>query len=361
MSCKVTVNVDDLMKKCPDSFNAAITKAAPKEINIDLAKLVKDPKAFTDVLMHSIDSLAQSSYSMNKVLNLYKKSVRSPELDKLISGKIISQFENIQAKRGYRNRYKQGKEVPKVLDKCIELFDNEDKSRVLKAIFEKQENFYPYARKMLALTASSIASEESELVGVLNSFYKVMEKEAFFNIVEQINGGVEHKAVKKILDKTKKFHVCRYTKAEIKASKKKKIELLKDIARSPSSAKNLNFRVSVSVNELEELAPVMRFNLLKWYYKDRMKQASTCHSRPGDLQRRLNRTMKNSPTNNINMPNFSEKDLQKLLFTVGIKKNAETSQFTEAYKAYKKISQGLSMTRQEAQQAFGREYSYYYW
>ena len=364
MTCKVSVNISDLMSKCPDSFKTALAQAAQTYINIDLNKLVKDPKVFADVLCYSIDKLSSSPTKMGKVILLYNKSIRTPELDTLIGNKVISQLEAIQTKKSQwrgRARYRHGKDVPKIIEQCIDLFNDESRQKLLKLIFEKNEDFYPYARKMLIATASLIAEDESDLINILNNFYKIIDRDTFYNIIGKINGGMDNDIVKKIISRTKKFNVCKYTKAEIKSDRVKKIQLLKDIARTPTSVKNLNFKVVFGASEIEELAPIMRFNLLKWYYKEKFRAAAACYRFPNNLKTRLAQIAKTSPTGNITISSLKEVELKKLLFSVGLKKNAEVSQFMTAYDGFKQISQGIMLSRAEARSAFGRVYSYYYW
>jgi len=274
---------------------------------------------------------------------------------------IIAFVSKIEPRKpGRYTRYKLGKEIPKAISGCVGFMDANTKTKVLSEILGKQDSFYPYARKLLAQTAAELASSDKELIGVLNSFYKVMEKKAFFEVVDKIPGGINNPGVQKVLDKTKKFHVCRYTKAEIKNDNDKRVELLKDIARTPSSAKNLNFMVTFSVKDLKSLASVMRFNFLQWYFKDRFRCAARNYNRPDRYQTQLDRYIKNTGLDKIQIETLGENDLNEMLFSVGLKKNDEVTKFVERYKCYKKIENKTAIQRDDVVKAFGN-IGYYYW
>ena len=68
---------------------------------------------------------------------------------------------------------------------------------------DNSDNFYPYAKKSLADVAVNICSSEPELIKILNSFYKVIEKYTFYNLVNKMDKGIENEDIKKILKKTK--------------------------------------------------------------------------------------------------------------------------------------------------------------
>lgn len=325
-------------------------------VSVDLSKLKDNPKAFEAVVVKNIGSWI-SSGALPKFLKLYDKNNRSGAIDEIIRDGVCSFMQDIKPRKG---RYKLGKDIPSTIKDCIEFFDSDTKSKVLKSIIEKQDSFYSYARKLLAQTAVELADSDSELIEVLNTFYKVMEKDAFFNITNRIQGGVQNPGVQRVLNKTKKFNVCTYTKAEVKADKSKRIELLKDIARAPSSAKNLNFIINFTTEDLEALAPIMRFNLLQWYYRDRFRCASRNYNRPDRYKKNIARMTKNTGLDKINLPPLSETALKNMLFSVGLKKNNEVVGFVEKYNAFKKIESGLAMTRDDAHKVFGRGMYFYY-
>jgi hypothetical protein len=346
--------------KDPDILKPILDSAVSSEISVDLLKLKKSPKAFAVVMATNIDEWVRSGY-LPKILKIYKDDVRTPELDKIINKGIISFVSKIGPKRP--STYKLGKETPKAINKCIGFMDSDTKAKVLLEILKKQNSFYPYAKKLLAQTATELANSDRELINVLSSFYKVMEKETFFEIVNKIPNGIDNPEVKKVLEKTKKFHVCRYTKSEVKNDSNKRIELLKDIARTPSSAKNLNFIVTFSIKDLKSLASVMRFNFLQWYFKDRFRCTARSYDKPELVkiryQRQLNRSIKNTGLDKIQIETLSESDLNEMLFSVGFKKNNEVTKFVERYKCYKKIENRIAVQRSDIVKAFGAEY--YYW
>jgi hypothetical protein len=341
-------------------LSSVLNSSTNTTISVDLTKLKASPKAFAVVMAANIDGWVKSG-TLYKILKIYDESVRTPELDKIINNGIVEFASNIEARKpGRYTRYKLGKEIPNAISGCIDFMDTETKSKVLSEILGKQNSFYPYARKILAQTAVELASSDAELVGVLNSFYKVMEKKAFFEIVDKITDGIDNPGVKKVLDKTKKFHVCRYEKAEVKNDSKKRVELLKDIARTPSSAKNLNFMINFSVSDLKEMASIMRFNFLQWYFRDRFKCTARNYSRPDRYKAQLDRYIKNTGLDKITIDTMTDNELTEMLFGVGLKKNDEVTKFVERYKCYKKVEAGISLQKDEVGKTFGR-YGYYYW
>jgi len=353
-------SIDISTVKDTEILKPILESAINSEVGVDLLKLKKSPKAFAVVVSANMDRWIKSG-SLHKILKIYDDSVRTPELDKVINNGIINFVSKIEPRKpGRYSSYKLGKEIPKAINGCVGFMDCDTKTKVLSEILGKQDNFYPYARKLLAQTATELANSDKELIGVLNSFYKVMDKKAFFGIVDKITNGINNQDVQKVLEKTKKFHVCRYTKAEVKNDDEKRVELLKDIARTPSSARNLNFMVTFTVKDLKSLASVMRFNFLQWYYKDRFRCAARNYSRPDKYEVQLERYIKNTGLDKIQLETLSDNDLNEMLFSVGFKKNNEVSKFVEKYKVCKKIENKISVQRDDIVQAFGHT-GYYYW
>jgi hypothetical protein len=346
--------------KNQDVLVPIIKSAVSSNISVDLSKLKKSPKAFSLVLAANIDDWAKSG-ALNEILKVYDKDVRTPELDRIINNGIIKLLSNAKARKPNKYTvYKLGKEIPKAIKSCIGFMDDKTKSEVLSKILDKQDNFYSYARKLLAQTAAELANSDKESIEVLNSFYKVMEKKAFFDVVGKVTGGMSNPSIKKILDKTKKFHVCRYTKSEIKSDSKRRVELLKDIARTTSSAKNLNFMITFKVEDLKELASVMRFNFLQWYFKPRFRCAARNYNRPEKYKLQLNQYTKGTGLDKIEIDTMTDDELTELLFGVGLKKNDEVTKFIDKYKHYKKVEAGIPLDRKEISKTFGR-YGYYYY
>ena len=339
-------------------LNQILNSSVDSRVSVDLSKLKDSPKAFAVVVEANIDRWVKSCI-LNDVLKTYSDNIKTPELSKIINDGIIKFASNIEARKpGRYTRYKLGKEIPRAIDGCMGFMNANTKSKVLSEILGKQDNFYPYSKKMLAQISTELASSDEELVGVLSSFYKVIEKKAFFEIVNRVTGGIKNVGVQKVLDKTKKFHVCRYTKAEVKNDAKIRAELLKDIARTPSSAKNLNFMISFDVNDLKQLASVMRFNFLEWYFKDRFECTAKNYNRPDRYKSDLEKHIKNTGLDKIHLEAMKEDELTEILFGVGLKKNDEVVNFVERYKYCKKIESGISLQKEDLTIAFK---GYYYW
>jgi len=348
------VDIKDL--KDSEVLGDILNSAVKSIVSVDLRKLQDSPKAFEMVVLSNISNWITTG-SLPKFLKIYNKNNRSDAIDKIISDGVCSFMDGIIPRRG---RYKLGKDIPNTIRDCAEFFDQDTKSKILASIINKNDNFYSYARKLLAQTSAELASSDQELISVLDTFYKIIEKDAFFEVVSKVQGGLQHPGVKRILGKTKKFNVCTYTKAEVKADKDKRVELLKDIARSPSSSKNLNFIINFTTEDLEALAPVMRFNLLQWYFKDRFKCAGRNHNRPEKYKKTIDKIVKSSGLDKVHLPALSENILKNILFSVGMKKNAEVTTFVNQYKAFKRIESGLSMSREDAHKTFGRGLYFYY-
>lgn len=353
-SCKANINIKTL--KNSDELSFILDSSINAEITIDLFKLKDEPKAFAVVLAGNINKWIKAG-SLHRVLEVYDESLQTPELDKIINNGLIRFLNNIQPRNKVNIQYKLGKDIPNTINGCIKFINDDTKSKILYQILKKQDNFYPYARKMLAQTAVKLANSDGELVDVLNSFYKVMEKNIFFEIIDRVTGGIDNTGIKKVLSKTNKFNICRYTKNEVANDKKKRIELLKDIAKTPSSVKNINFVITFSVSDLKELASVMRFNLLQWYFKDKFICAARNCRNPVRYKMRVNKYNQGK----VRLDITKEKDLTEILFGVGMKKNDDVSKFVEKYKCYKRIEGGKAIDKSDITSAFGKLYKYYYW
>lgn len=356
---KYKANIDIKTFKDLSILNPILDSSINAEISVDLYKLKETPKAFAIVVAANIDKWVKSG-TLHDVLKMFDENIRTPELDKIINNGIIKFVSTIGVKKpGRYTVYKLGKEIPKAIDSCINFMDTNTKSKVLSEILIRRDIFYPYSRKVLAQTATKLANSDKELVGVLNSFYKVIERKTFFEIVNKVTDGIKNTEIQKILNKTKKFNVCRYTKAEVKNDSKKRVELLKDIARAPSSAKNINFMITFNINDLKELASIMRFNFLEWYFKDRFRCAARNYNRPDRYKIDLKRYIKNIGLDKIHLEPIKENELTEMLFGVGLKKNDQVQKFIDKYKIHKKIESGIALQKKDISSAFGN--GYWYW
>jgi hypothetical protein len=339
-----------------DAVKSVINNADSTIANIDLEGLVGDPKTFAAVLSYNVEQWANTNM-LPKILKLYNNGMRTPELDKIVNKGICSFLDNIKSKN---KSYNLGKQIPNILKECSEYFDKDTKAKALSVIVDRHDKFYSYAKKILANTAVDFAESDKELLLVLNTFYKVMDKDTFFNVINKIPNGINNPDIQKVMSKTKRFNVCKYTKAEVKNDDKKRAELLKDIARAPSSAKNLSFIVSFTLKDLEELAPVMRLNFLEWYFKDRFRCTARNYNRPERYRKNIDKILANTGLDKVKLPNIPENKLTTMLFAVGIKKNDQVTNFVERYKAYQKLESGVSMTRAQAEKSFGKRLHYYW-
>ena len=330
-----------------EAVDAILKSSSNAEIYVDLQKLKNDPDTFIKVLSSNIDDIVNLN-SMSKLLKMYTKDIRTVELDKIISNKVCSYVENLKPKA----RYKLGKEVPIALRECTGLLDEEAKSKILSLILDKNKSFYTYAKKDLAGVAIDLSKNDDDLASILNTFYKVLEKEEFLKIINNITDRIDNNKNKKILKKTKRFNVCRYSKAEVKNDADRRVKLLKDIARTPSSIKNMDFKIAFTLKDLENLASIQRFNLLKWYFNGKFNCAAYNYNRPNQYDSQISNY---DSIDKISLPNFSESELVNLLFSVSLKKYDEVTLFVNRYKVFKKFRSGMALTKKER-----KNFNYYY-
>ena len=339
---KYIANIDIKSIKDSDTLKHIVYSATCSKIQVDLEKLKTSPKAFTAVLAANIDNLIKTGL----LSKMYNDNIRNSEADNIVNSGIIKFTKNIKAKSKHTN-YKHGKKIPEIIYSCIPFMTDNTKSIVLSEIIEKRNNFYPYSRKLLITVAVKLANSDKELLEILSAFYKVMDGKDFYKIAEKITDGPNNSHVQKILEKTNKFNVCNYTKSEIESNDKKRIELLKHIIRTPSSAKNLNFTVTFTAKDFKKVAPMMRFKFLQWCFKYKFGWYLTCYyAFPTTYKERVSKAEKNTGLDKI-IINMNEKELYEILFSVGLKKNNEVIKFVNNYKCYKKINNGNPLTRNE--------------
>ena len=224
---------------------------------------------------------------------------------------------------------KHNMEYPRLINGCAPYLTDLGKSKVLDRILKYQSNFYSSGRKSLSISAVEFLTQnDSRALPVLEAFYRILPKESFDLLMDKTENGMQNKGVERILKKTKRYKLYNYTEESIK-DPKVKIELLKDLARSPSLVKKLEYDVRINVDDIKQVAPAMRFKFLQFIYKRELY-----FTRYGSYYR-FNQTKKNildyRHKSKLKVPLIPVEEMKEILFSVSLQKNAEVTKWLDQY------------------------------
>lgn len=322
---QILTNVDIRKIKDFNTVREIINKSLDSYTEINLFDFAHDSEVMKTILKEQIDIWIKDGNISTNIKAF--KGINDYEIKDIVGKGFLNFISNLKCPSGYRRFY--GQEVAKEIGACVNYFNKEDKPKIISKAVEKQDLFYPYAKKHLCSSLLGLASTDNEIILVLSSFYKVLNNKLLAQAIDSLTDGEKNKELRKILDKAKRFSVCKYSKDDL-SDKDKRIALIKDIGRTPTSTKNLRFDINITVDDLKHMAPVMRLKFLEWCFDDLFRHMRYNYNYSWVLKR-----IKAYKFNKIKIDLLSENDLRELLFTVGIKKNSRATKFIENYNKYR--------------------------
>lgn len=275
---------------------------------------------------------------------LYYSDPKSlPLISSLISTHIVKILEantSTLTKNYWGNAAKHSMEYPRLIDLCASYITTEAKSKVLDIILKYQNNFTSNGRKSLSRSAVDFVSDEdSRAIEIFRTFYRILPKKSVDDLMTKIDGGMDHPEIKKVLKRTKRYQLYKYPEEETLNNHERRIELLKDLARTPSLIKKLEYDFHVTVDDIKEIAPAMRFKFLQFAFRKELyatKYAS--FYRPDSVKKDIENYRNRQK---LKMPLMSMEEIKDILFSVSISKNEEVVRWLGQYEKMLDFANGV--------------------
>lgn len=311
-----------------------------QNINIkDIKKLAKDPKEFARRLNENPMPFFKYDHlirGMLSITSLMKDPGFNSVFNKYFSEYLHTSMKNILEKPWYG-----GSDKIRILIKASPYIYSKSKNEHLKCFYDNINKFHNSAQKVILKEyLRNHQTDEKELINVFKIHSYKLNKDSLDFIIDNIKDGVKNKDIEAILNANKKIMPLKF-KSEDLTDDNKRIELLKNIAKTPTSARFLNVPVEFSMSDIKNLAPIMRFNFLSFIYKKKIHYGDLYYTKSYyNLNRvnfNINKWERKNGINKIKIPNLTKEQLAELLFAVGIKKNAQASQFLDRLNTFQDV------------------------
>lgn len=237
------------------------------------------------------------------------------------------------------NKVKHNSDSVYLVLKCQQFLTDDAKDKILNTFLDNNKNFQSYGRKIMSgLAADYVPNGDERAFRVLKNFYRILRKDDFTKLMSKIDGGFDNQLVQKILSKTKIYSLYYFNKDKVLSDHATKIKLLKELARTPSLVKKLDYDLKVSIKDIKEIAPAMRFGFLQFIFQNDMR--SIRYTSSYQTQYAQQRIKDNREKMKLKMPNISTEEMKDILFSVCIRKNGEVNRWLTDYKKYLDILAG---------------------
>lgn len=209
----------------------------------------------------------------------------------------------------------------------------ENRALLIRSCQSIATRFYNNAGKKLISSVSNLIDKSDICLATYFIKYNCssLNINCLKRLISIVPEGIKNKEIQEIMSRIPKYKAMVYDEAEVNNNLDTKIKLLKEITRTTSSMKNIQFKLKIGKEDLLKLAPVMRFKFLSHALRREIGYAFFV-SNSAELKRRLSYYPSSSA--NIYVDVISPEDMKELLFSLTIKKNDKVSGWLEKYTKY---------------------------
>lgn len=327
------------------------------EVPIPLDKIKNDRDLYNRFVADSIDSF-ENTHLLNDYIDFVKQN--SYNSTKQINELLFRCLNNIDKKlvSPYHTIW-YGGQIVRLVNVVSPYMNSETKKKFISSFGSNVKRFYSGSREGIVKTLLSLVEDENDLLNIVADNYRYMNGDTFDKVLDKVSNGADNPVIKNVLSKTKKFNATLYDEKKVKSDPKEKIKLLKDIARTPTSCKNVTFDIDFSFEELKKVAPVMRMNFLEWYHKEIFWTATRWCNNPKMFIQKLPSSYQPG-AKRVKLPVLNDEQLNNLLFTLTFNKTQRAIDFKNKYKGFIRLKNGDHFTKEEAMEYFGNVAKWYY-
>lgn len=210
----------------------------------------------------------------------------------------------------------------------------EAKSELVNIFVTNCKNFNPSAKKIMAgLATTFVKQEDAKALEVLSAFLRNLTAEGVGTLLKKIPNGLENPDVEKILKKTKMLGYLTFNEQDFNNNPKERERMVKAIGKTPTLIKRLPFEMKLTLDDLNNIAPAMRFDFVQFAFKYEHKYIRWGYTGT-NLISRVSWWKQKDKSDKLVMPMLTVEQMKELLFSVCLKKNTEFAAWMEFYSKY---------------------------
>jgi hypothetical protein len=285
---------------------------------------------------HILFPASDYANSIAKIYDICKytsDSLKAHPLFKLKFGLVLADF--IENKTSQFKPYcvrtattKHNGEYPELFDFCSNLIDNDSKNKIIDSLLKNHDNFNSLGKKVIASVISKqIIANDIRAITILRLFYRNIKMNDFDILINKIPDGINNPDVKNILNKTKLFKYLQFDEIKFNSDPAARKEMIRLLAMTPTLTKRLSFNMMLSLNDLNLIAPAMRFKFIQYAFRHEARMLKF----RGILDYNAKQIKKiehwihlfktGSKEDKLSIAFIEEEDMKKLLFAVSLNKN----------------------------------------
>lgn len=305
-----------------------------KEIGLDLSTLMSYPSILEFALNEKgAENMFGSVYSARNFMRSFdKKHIKNTKVKEIINRQLIEVVEKCDPR--YVSQC-----MSDFLSNSVDILTDENKSKIFKFVLDNKSKFGNNDKKGIYKMLPKYATSYDERIRFLATCHRSLPIATFNQVVSELPLKEKDGNVKNILNKNNKLSICKF-KEEDKDNEKKRKALIRHLVKTPTSAKNMPFDITITHEDLKKVAPAMRFDFFEWYYNRmfyRIRNRVRWYRYYG-LQK--NDILKNHRIANLKIELIAPDKIRTLLFSVGMKKYEKVSKWMETYETFYDIMSG---------------------
>jgi len=227
--------------------------------------------------------------------------------------------------------------IPRLVEMGKEWLSDNQKSIVVGTALQGYKNCYSYARKDWAkLCVEFVQKDDTRTLDILRAFYRILSTEDFDILISKTTDGMDNPMVADVLSKTKLFEYLKYSEEDVQNNKKKREKFVKAIAKTPTLIKRIPFTFHMTIEDINCIAPAMRFNFLQFAFKHELMaiRYGWSNSFGQMVVNRAKVYKERAKEDKLVMPDITEEKMREILFSVCLKKHDEFSKWINNYRYY---------------------------
>lgn len=220
------------------------------------------------------------------------------------------------------------------IDQAKDCLLTKHKEGLLTSFLANWKNFNPVGKKKMAgLAREFVPSQDPRAIDILRIFLRNLKTEDITGLLEKIPQGFNNQEVQKIIKHTKTLEYLTFNEQAFNNDLEERKRMVKAIGKTPSLVKRLPFKVTLTLEDLNNIAPAMRFDFVQYALQYEIRYVKWGYT-GNNLLARAKYWKERNHTQNLVMPLLTFEQMKELLFSVCLKKHAEFSTWMELYNKY---------------------------
>lgn len=212
------------------------------------------------------------------------------------------------------------------------LLNDDAKVSISACLLQNEQKFYNSCFHLMVQTVVQFVPKDEDLIiGIIKKFNGNINADGLNILLGKIPDGENNKKISDTLKKCKIYQIIKQ-KESMSKDPQARINFFKLIGKMPSLIEKINFDIKMTVEDLNLLPPVARFNFIQYYF--RYKVAS--------LEYPVSKyNTQNANNSRVKLDFIGYDQMKEILFPVSIRKNIQVSDWLNKYNVYLRASQEL--------------------